>query len=374
MGNLMKMGILVSSIGNFGDFNYYNSQEIGLAKELSNYFEEIVIFKAIRKKDKFDVRTIKSNVILKPIIVRNFGINGFVDPNNLDREIRVLLHFSDTQLCVPQIYYWTKKNNIVYLPYIGVLESHSRYKLVSMFIDIMFKRNIKVYKKCCCLVKNPTVEKQLLKYGVSKVQLVPVGLDLTLLNSQFMLEDKCILKEKMGIDNKEKIILFVGRLVEEKRPLELIDLFARMAEVDDNYRLIIIGEGPLLQQVKLRISKYSLESNIRIINKVLNKDMWMYYCVADVFINLNKQEIFGMAILEAMFYGCTVIAWKAPGPELIIEDGRSGYLVESIEEIFKILLGSNKDISNDAYDRVANNFTWRSSAKKISSLFSKMTN
>lgn len=38
-----------------------------------------------------------------------------------------------------------------------------------------------------------------------------------------------------------------------------------------------------------------------------------------------------MAILEAMYYGCKVVAWDAPGPNLIIENGKSGWLVRDAD-------------------------------------------
>lgn len=41
-------------------------------------------------------------------------------------------------------------------------------------------------------------------------------------------------------------------------------------------------------------------------------------------INLNQQEILGMAILDAMDYSCIVVASKAPEPKLVVENGKYG--------------------------------------------------
>lgn len=86
--------------------------------------------------------------------------------------------------------------------------------------------------------------------------------------------------------------------------------------------------------------------------------------MADSFVNLNRQEIFGMAILEAMYYGCKVVAWDAPGPNLIIENGKSGWLVRDDEEVIEKIM-DNADISKEAHMRVIDEFTWESSAKNI---------
>ena len=86
--------------------------------------------------------------------------------------------------------------------------------------------------------------------------------------------------------------------------------------------------------------------------------------MADSFVNLNRPEIFGMAILEAMYYSCKVVALKAPGPDLIIENGKSGWLVRYDEEVIEKIM-DNSDISKEAHMRVIDEFTWESSAKKI---------
>lgn len=74
-----------------------------------------------------------------------------------------------------------------------------------------------------------------------------------------------------------------------------------------------------------------------------------------------------MALLEAMFYGCKVVAWTAPGPEFIIENGKSGYLAKSKDDIIEKIT-DDKIFSYAAHERVISNFTW----KKTSEIMSKV--
>ena len=53
------------------------------------------------------------------------------------------------------------------------------------------------------------------------------------------------------------------------------------------------------------------------------------YSVADIFINTNDKEIYGMSILEAMYCGCPVVAKRAPGPEFIVDNGQTGYVIDN---------------------------------------------
>ena len=116
--------------------------------------------------------------------------------------------------------------------------------------------------------------------------------------------------------------------------------------------------------VEDRIEKLNLQDVVQIVERIPNSDIWELYRLADAFVNLNQQEIFGMAILEAMYYGCKVVAWKAPGPNLIIENGRSGWLTESNEEVIERILDTT-DVGEVAHRSVLSEFTWESSAKKM---------
>ena len=70
-----------------------------------------------------------------------------------------------------------------------------------------------------------------------------------------------------------------------------------------------------------------------------------------------------MAILEAMYHNCNVIAIKAPGPECIIENKVSGFIVNSVEEMSKIII--NRQKVEGAHQRVITNFTWEKTASTI---------
>jgi len=362
----MKIGLLVTSISNFGEKGFYNTQEIGLAKALNKYFDTVYIYKLIPNEATKSVEKVsgRENVILHSIPSKSFGINGMIDTAVLDTSLDVLIYFSDTQFCVPKVYKWARKNNVRFFPYIGVIESHSTSKVKKMFVNLMFRRNLKVYRQCRCFVKTPTVKNELEKIGVNNSTVTPVGLDLSLLKTDYESYDPIELKKKYGYRTNEKVILFIGRLIEEKQPLRMIEIFSDVYHQDTAYRLLMIGSGELKEQVVSRIKDSGLEGQMQLIDKIPNKDIWELYRFADCFVNLNQQEIFGMAILEAMYYGCKVVAWEAPGPSCIIEDGVSGYLVKDDEQV-KAKIYDSEMVCEEAHNRVVNEFTWDNMAQKV---------
>ena len=362
----MRIGLLITSIGNFGQKGFYNAQEIGLAKELDKLFDEVIIYKAVpmsEQKSKNEVDGC-SHSFLYQIPVKSKGINGIWDCSVMDNTLDALIYFSDTQLAVPTVYKWCRRNNIRMCSYIGVIESHSTNAVKKLVINAMFKRNIAVYKKCTCFVKTPTVADKLRELGVKNTVLTPVGLDVSLLHTDYENTTVPELKRKYGYQLNDKVLLFIGRLIDEKQPVRMIDILEEIRNKDKSYKLFMVGTGELKNAVKDRIKELALSEYVQTIERIPNNEIWELYRMADAFVNLNQQEIFGMAILEAMYYGCKVIAWKAPGPNLIIENGVSGWLAESKEGIIKAVENTS-DISEAAHKRIVENFTWESSAKRI---------
>ena len=197
--------------------------------------------------------------------------------------------------------------------------------------------------------------------------MAPVGLDLEAMNLNFAEVDRKQLKEKYGYQPLDKILLFVGRLTEEKRPLQVIRLFARLFQSHSEYRLLMVGSGKLKETVLAERNKYGLQEVAYLMEEVPNDKIWEIYRLSDVFVNLNPDEIFGMAILEAMYYGCKVVAWHAPGPDFIIEEGKSGYLIGSEAEALEAI-EEKTHTGEAAHRRIVQKFTWNYTADIIKEL------
>lgn len=366
----MRIGLLITSIGNFGQKGFYNAQEIGLAKELDKLFEEVIVYKAVSLLQSESKSLIEgcNNSILYQIPVKSNGINGIWNCNVMDSSLDALVYFSDTQLTVPKVYKWCQRHKIKMFPYLGVIESHSTSKMKRYVIDFLFKRNITVYKKCTCFVKTPTVGDNLNKLGISNIVLAPVGVDMSLLHSDYKSISTDDLKRKYGYSRSDKVVLFIGRLIEEKQPVRMIEIFSAVREKDPTYKLLMVGAGELKFAIENKIKELKVEDHVQMMDRIPNSDIWELYRLSNCFVNLNQQEIFGMAILEAMYYGCKVIAWDAPGPRYIIEDGVSGFLAKSNNEIV-MRICQKKQLFPE--DRIVNNFSWKKTSQIIFEIIEK---
>jgi GalNAc-alpha-(1->4)-GalNAc-alpha-(1->3)-diNAcBac-PP-undecaprenol alpha-1,4-N-acetyl-D-galactosaminyltransferase len=135
------------------------------------------------------------------------------------------------------------------------------------------------------------------------------------------------LGQNVALAGREKIILAVGRLDEQKRFDLLIQAFAKIATQFADWKVQIVGSGPCLQSLQQLSRELGIASRIHFVGNVHN--IAEYYGRASVFILSSDFEGFPNALAEAMTHGCAVIASDCPsGPSDLIEQGISGYLFE----------------------------------------------
>ncbi len=125
--------------------------------------------------------------------------------------------------------------------------------------------------------------------------------------------------------NGEKLIIAVGRLVEQKDFYTLIEAF-NLVSKEVNAKLLILGKGPLENDLKDLSKKLGI--NDRIVFLGFNKNPYKYMKGADVFALSSKWEGFGHVIVEAMATGTPVISTECKsGPAEIIKNNKYGILV-----------------------------------------------
>lgn len=362
MDSMRKIGIVVLFCNNSisSKLEYYNNQEIGLARALSREGFEVTIFYP-SKNVKTPIEKAVDDVIKVVFVPCNtIGVHSKFDWNIIKKyNIYYVRLAGDNQLFAPECIKYCEKNRIKVCNYIGTINSDSKNAFKKILLGLMFRRNIKFYKKHKCFAKNIEVQNDLKNRGILDVELAPVGLDIT--DIRRYSKDSNI-QEELKIPRNKTCVLYVGAMKSYKRPLEALEFL----KINRNcVFMIMIGTGPLNEKVDDFINKNNLEDCIKRIEKVSNNEIHKYYGLCDYFLNFNRNEIIGMSILEAMYQGKTVIAFKAPGPNMIIDNEKTGFLVNNIEEMTKII---NSKLILNSYDIIKNvetNYSWNETAAKI---------
>ncbi len=129
---------------------------------------------------------------------------------------------------------------------------------------------------------------------------------------------------------KSKTLLNVGRFTNDKRQDLLIKIWSMTRGSELGWILKIIGQGENLKSMKELIGQLGLNDSVFIHPNT--SDIESEFINSSIFALTSKNEGFGLVLSEAMACGVPCVAFNCPsGPKDIINNGKSGYLVEEGE-------------------------------------------
>ena len=116
----------------------------------------------------------------------------------------------------------------------------------------------------------------------------------------------------------------VARLSEEKGHNYLVEAFSKVVQRKPETRLLIVGDGPLLNQTKAQVDRLGLQDTV--IFAGMQRDIPSHLALLDVFVLSSTRESFPLSAREAMAAGRCVIAPRIGGCGEVVEDGVTGLL------------------------------------------------
>lgn len=226
----------------------------------------------------------------------------------------------------------------------------------------------------------------LLLEGVSpeKIRVVFPGIDL----KRFSNRDKdSALMEDIGLDEKDFVIVFVGRLSRSKGIYEL--LFAAQKIINDpelktySIRFVISGKGPEEKTLRTFINRFELGKNFKFIGFTPYDKINKLYNIADIFllpsiITKLWQEQFGFVLVEAMASGKAIVSTLSGSiPEVL---GDAGILVQPNDhlslyrELKKVILNTDlrSELGRRARERAENFFDAQKTAVKLAEMYDSL--
>lgn len=145
-----------------------------------------------------------------------------------------------------------------------------------------------------------------------------------------------VLKEKSDI-------MFLGRLEEPKNPLLFIDIINEVTKIIPNVKVVMVGDGNLRDKVLRRIKELKLENHITLYG--FQKNPYGLLDSTKILCMPSKWEGFGLAAVEGLFLGKTIVASPVGGLKKII-NSECGFLCETINMYVKsiVTLLSNEEL------------------------------
>jgi glycosyltransferase involved in cell wall biosynthesis len=141
-------------------------------------------------------------------------------------------------------------------------------------------------------------------------------------------KQKWELRRRLGLDDRTRILLCVGRLSHEKGHADLVRAFPKMVELvgDSRLHLVLVGEGPERRRIEELCRSLSLTDVVTLTGQ--QDDINPYYGIADVFLLPSLSEGCPNVLLEAMAAGVPVVATAVGGVPEIVTSGRDAILVK----------------------------------------------
>lgn len=371
----MKLAILCTMVKRFGRKGFYNSQEIGLGRSLSSMGHNVIIYKGTNDKSQAEDIQLDERLTIHYMYMPSFGAHGFIRPSRMDNDFDGMFCFSDQQIFLRHVYHFCRRHHIVFVPYIGTTYSLYGQSLHGRVMNFLFSvTTLPLYKRIPVLAKTEPAKEELINLGVAadNITVSPVGIDVAVLKKDFLTCDRNSLRREFAFEADDVILCNVARLDPDKRTLDLLDLFYKVQD-KDKFRLLLVGEGVMRESLDQKIKEYKIEDKVTIIDRVPYQDMWKIYVISDYYLNLSKTEIFGMAIMEAVYYRTSVAAINAIGPSLTLKGMKGHALCSSDDEIMQWILKeypSDKELAESA-EKMIRDFSWDTTAKQFIMLINK---
>jgi len=184
------------------------------------------------------------------------------------------------------------------------------------------------------------------------------------------------------VSRKDNQLLFVGRLVEKKGLVYLLDALPQIINKKPDIILNIAGTGSEQTILEQQAEKLGIKDKVNFLGRLSHTDLVNQYRQATMAVFPFVQakdgdiEVLGLVMIEAMGCGCPVVASDIPAVRDVIIDGKTGVLVKpsNIQVLADKILAlletpeQRKNIIGDARKYVLNKFSWEGSAKKYLSL------
>ena len=362
----------------------YNEQYIGLARALilkghqcdiicsSDNGQEKTRVIPVENGKQINLLCVKATVILKNAIL-HFDHSIF---NNYD--IIQAIEYN-------QIYTWYlagkyKNKCIVYHgPYYSSF--NKRYNLMAKYFDMFFLRRY-IKNNTAFITKSRMAEDYLRKKGLKNVTSVGVGLDVKSLEpaNETILHSE--IGKKMDNFNVDNMLLYIGRIEPRRNSLFLIDILKEMRERGANVGLVVIGKGSdeYVNRFFSKIKEYNLGQYILYEPQLEQKYLAEIYGKADVFVLPTYYDIYGMVLLESMYYGLPTITSPCGGSEMMIENWVNGVVMDGFEvaiwsdAVSRIL--NNKEeavkMGHQAHQTIEEGYTWDILEQKFIAQYEKI--
>lgn len=175
-----------------------------------------------------------------------------------------------------------------------------------------------------------------------------------------------------SIHKKSNQIICAGRFLPDKGFDKVIDIFSKLHKNINNSNLVLVGYGLAQSDLEKQTIDLKIESNVTFTGYLSQNDVLKFMAESDIFLFLSSKagERLPNVVKEAMLAGCICIVSNTPGIDELIEDGKTGFIIEENNyDLIPNLISSLNEIKKEeiranAKEFILKNFDVELSMKK----------
>lgn len=189
------------------------------------------------------------------------------------------------------------------------------------------------------IVPTEKVKDLLLSYDLKQdISIIPTGIELSKFSKQnYNFNIVQNLRTDLGIEEKDKVVLYIGRISKEKNIEEILIAMKSYLNERENVKLVLIGDGPEKNALENRAKELGIDDQTIFAGERPWNEIGTYYQMGDVFVSASQSETQGLTYIEALTSGLPVVAKADKCLEGVLKDNINGYAFHNQEDFIKAL-------------------------------------
>lgn len=172
------------------------------------------------------------------------------------------------------------------------------------------------------------------KYKYEKnIHIVPTGMDVEkFFKENIDKKEVESLRKQLNISKRDIVIIFVGRLGEEKNVQFLLKAHQKLIKKIPNLKLLIVGDGPDRENYEKMSEDLKITKNVIFTGKIAWEDIAKYYQLSHIFATASVTETQGLTVIEAMAAGVSPVCIKDEAFLNVITNNLNGFIFETEQD------------------------------------------
>lgn len=248
-----------------------------------------------------------------------------------------------------------RKLNIPLLhTYHTIYEDYTHYIVKFKLFDFIAKNTARKISANFCNSVNrviaPTekVKELLRSYKVNQyISVIPTGIELSKFSSYTKSSMEVNnLRTELNIGEKDKVLLYIGRISEEKNIGELLVSMQPLLISNNDIKFVLIGDGLEKSNLEELAIKLGIKNQTIFAGERPWDSIGMYYQLGDVFVSASQSETQGLTYIEALASGLPLVAKADQCLDGVLQNGVNGYTFQGRDDFLQSI---NTILTNESY-------------------------